>query len=54
MAAPAKQWGLTAPISTNLPAQKELDLNEALIAELRNQKTFESTEETQRRYVNDD
>lgn len=47
---PQPQWGLTPPISTNLPTQKELALNESLIAELKNQNTFEATEETEKRY----
>ena len=46
-----KQWGLTAPISTNFPSESELQLNEALLAELKDQKTFEAVEETERRYV---
>ncbi|KAJ9625728.1 polynucleotide adenylyltransferase [Taxawa tesnikishii (nom. ined.)] len=48
MAAP-RQYGLTAPVSINFPTQKELELNEALLAELKEQKTFESQEETDRR-----
>lgn len=44
-----RQWGITAPISTNLPSSKELGLNDTLIAELRAQNTFEATEETNRR-----
>lgn len=44
-----RQWGLTAPISTNLPLEKELRLNEALITELKNQNTFEAAEETNKR-----
>lgn len=48
MAAP-RQWGLTAPISTNFPTEMELQLNESLLAELKEQKTFESVEETERR-----
>jgi len=44
-----KQWGITAPISTNFPQPKELALNDSLVAELRAQNTFEATEETNRR-----
>lgn len=44
-----RQWGLTAPISTNFPTETELQLNETLLAELKDQKTFESAEETERR-----
>ncbi|PNS17268.1 hypothetical protein CAC42_6951 [Sphaceloma murrayae] len=44
-----RQWGVTAPISTQFPSEKELALNDSLIAELRAQNTFEATEETNRR-----
>lgn len=46
-----RQWGLTAPISTNFPTEKELALNEALIAELKAQDTFEAPEETKKRFA---
>lgn len=49
MAAP-RQWGLTAPISTHFPSEKEIQLNESLLTELKEQKTFESAEETEKRY----
>lgn len=48
MAAP-RQWGVTAPISTSFPTDKELALSEALITELKEQKTFESAEDTNKR-----
>lgn len=44
-----KQYGLTAPVSTNFPSETELQLTETLLAELKDQKTFESVEETERR-----
>jgi len=44
-----RQWGITAPISTNFPQPKELSWTESLVAELRAQGTFEATEETNRR-----
>lgn len=50
MAAPqAKQWGLLAAISTALPTEKDLELNEALLKELKAQNNFESTEGTEKR-----
>ncbi|KAL1303481.1 hypothetical protein AAFC00_006862 [Neodothiora populina] len=48
MAAPRK-WGVTEPISTNFPTEAELQLNESLLSELKEQKTFESPEATERR-----
>lgn len=48
MSAP-RQWGVTAPISTNFPTEGELNLSEALITELKEQKTFEATEDTNKR-----
>ena len=48
MAAP-RQWGVTAAISNAYPSDKELALNESLLVELKEQKTFESVEETSRR-----
>lgn len=44
-----RQWGVTGPISTNFPTEKELALNDSLVSELRAQNTFEATEETNRR-----
>lgn len=44
-----RQWGVTAPISVNFSTEKELALNDAMVAELRAQNTFEATEETNRR-----
>ena len=46
-----RQWGLTPPISVTLPTEKELTLNDSLIAELKSQNNFESPEETERRSV---
>lgn len=45
----AKQWGLMAAISTALPTEKDLELNEALLKELKDQNNFESTEGTKKR-----
>ncbi|KAF2218396.1 Poly(A) polymerase PAPalpha [Elsinoe ampelina] len=44
-----RQWGVTAPISTSFPSEKELALNDSMVAELRAQNTFEAPEETKRR-----
>ncbi|KAF4548625.1 Poly(A) polymerase pla1-like protein [Elsinoe fawcettii] len=49
MAQNGRQWGVTAPISTNFPTEKELALNDSMVAELRTQNTFEAPEETKRR-----
>ena len=48
MTAP-RQWGVTAPISVNFPTEAELALSESLIAELKEQKTFEAQEDTNKR-----
>ncbi|KKK21417.1 hypothetical protein P175DRAFT_0514913 [Aspergillus ochraceoroseus IBT 24754] len=48
-AAPARQWGVTPPISTVLPTQEELDANDDLISELKAQNNFEAPAETERR-----
>ncbi|KAL4880209.1 poly(A) polymerase Pap [Aspergillus karnatakaensis] len=47
--APARQWGVTPPISTTLPTSEELAANDDLIAELKLQNNFESPAETERR-----
>ena len=44
-----RQWGITPPVSTSFPTDKELALSEALVAELKEQKNFESTEDTNKR-----
>ncbi|KAL2818364.1 Poly(A) polymerase central domain-containing protein [Aspergillus granulosus] len=46
---PARQWGVTPPISTTLPTTEELSANDDLIAELKLQNNFESPAETERR-----
>ena len=52
MAAPStRQWGVTPPISGHLPTEAEITTNDALIAELKRQNNFESSEETEKRYV---
>jgi len=38
-----------AAISTTLPTEKDLELNEALLKELKDQNNFESTEGTEKR-----
>ena len=51
MSAPqTRQWGVTQPISMNLPTDTELIENDALIAELKNQNNFEGSQETEKRY----
>jgi poly(A) polymerase len=50
-AQPARQWGVTPPISTVLPTKDELVANDDLIAELKAQDNFEPPSETERRYV---
>ncbi|KAJ5642197.1 hypothetical protein N7490_006197 [Penicillium lividum] len=49
MAQPARQWGVTPPISTVLPTKDELVANDDLIAELKAQDNFEPPSETERR-----
>lgn len=46
---PTRQWGMTPPIATNLPTEKELALNDAMVAELKTQNNFEAPEETEKR-----
>lgn len=42
-------YGVTPPISVTLPTESEKRASDALIEELRRQKTFESPSETQKR-----
>jgi poly(A) polymerase len=44
-------FGVTPPISVNLPTEVEKRASDALIEELRRQKTFESPSETDKRYA---
>jgi poly(A) polymerase len=44
-----RQFGVTPPISSTLPTDVELRLNEALLHELRAQNNFEATEDTEKR-----
>jgi poly(A) polymerase len=44
-----QQWGTTAPISMELPTEADLKANDALLAELRAQNNFPSTEDTEQR-----
>lgn len=45
----ARQWGVTPPISTALPTDKDLAANDALIAELKRENNFETAEGIQKR-----
>lgn len=42
-------FGVTPPISVQLPTESEIRVSEALIEELRRQKTFESPSDTDKR-----
>lgn len=44
-----KQYGVTPPISTEGPKREEILLNDTMIEELRNQNSFESAAETEKR-----
>lgn len=44
-------YGVTPPISVNLPTEAEKRASDALKDELRRQKTFESPSETDKRHV---
>lgn len=44
-----KQWGLTPPLSTTLPTEKDLTLNDALTQELRARDNYETPENTEKR-----
>lgn len=44
-------YGVTPPISVTLPTEAEKRASDALIEELRRQKTFESPSDTQKRHV---
>ena len=45
-----KQWGVTAPISTQQPNQTDLKLNDELVEELKRRNVFESPEGSDMRY----
>lgn len=45
-----KQWGVTAPISTQAPTASDLKLNDELVEELKRQNVFESPEGSDMRY----
>jgi poly(A) polymerase len=52
MAAPGpKALGVTAPLSQSLPTEAELQATNSLIEELKRQNNYESTAETNKRYV---
>jgi poly(A) polymerase len=44
-----QQWGITPPVSTELPTNEEITLNDALMLELKRQGNFESNEDTEKR-----
>jgi hypothetical protein len=44
-------YGVTPPISVTLPTEAEKRASDALIEELRRQKTFESPSDTDKRHV---
>lgn len=44
-----KQYGVTPPLSTEMPTEEQRRATDALLEELRQQGTFESTAETQKR-----
>lgn len=44
-------YGVTPPISLVLPTEQEKRVSDALIEELRREKTFESPSDTQKRLV---
>ena len=45
-----KHWGVTGSISFARPTEEEVSANAALIEELKAQGSFESAEESQKRY----
>lgn len=49
MSTPVKQYGVTPAISIEGPTKEEIALNDLMIEELRNQNSFESEAETERR-----
>lgn len=49
MATNTKQWGITPPVSTDLPTEHELKLNQDLMEELKRQNNFETPEGTEKR-----
>lgn len=49
MAAPDKTWGITPPISTQLPTPAENQASNALQEELKRQGTYETKAETDKR-----
>ena len=46
-----QQWGVTTPISTELPTEHELKLTEDLVKTLHEYGLFESEQEAQKRCV---
>lgn len=46
-----RQWGKTPPFSVNRPSDKELAENDAMLAELKLQNSWEPIERTRLRYA---
>ena len=46
-----KQYGITMPLSTNMPTDAENRSSNALIEELKKENNYESVADTQKRYV---
>ena len=46
-----KQWGMTPAVSIALPTESELQAKDALVEELKRQNQYESTADTQKRFV---
>jgi len=50
---PTKHKGVTGVLSEVMPTKDELESNEALLTELKNQNNFEPVEDTERRCVDE-
>jgi len=46
-----KHFGITPPIATAFPNEREIEVTDLLVAELKKQGTFESEEESRMRYA---
>ena len=44
-----QQWGITPPVSMDLPSEAELKLNEEMLEELKRQNNFETPEGVEKR-----
>ena len=49
MAMSQQQWGITPPVSMDLPTEHELKLNEEMLEELKRQNNFETPEGAEKR-----